>query len=203
MAIRLTIFTLTISTFFSCQAIIKYHMGFKDPDIEKEKDVLAVTEKNGINQSYFLKKEKIYDAYIGSFPKIYIFNKTGHQVIHYNCFEMIKESLNGLVDTIPEKLSPQPFRDKFVRETIQTKEENLLPVGNYDYEVFFYWSVWLGKFNIKKLQLAQKTIEEINQSSNQKVVLIPVNFDFIEESGWTEASVETEMKRLTDAQKKK
>ena len=73
----------------------------------------------------------------------------------------------------------------------------------YDFEVYFYWSVWMGKFNIKKLRTAQKTIEQINQSHAQKkIVLIPVNFDFIEEAGWTEPTVNAELRRITEANQK-
>ncbi|MBC7774097.1 MAG: hypothetical protein H7246_01560 [Phycisphaerae bacterium] len=202
MAIRFTFLALAIATLFSCQAIIRHHFGIKNPDIEKEKTVIKILEKNGIKNNHFVQKEKIDDAYIGSFPKIYIYDRNGYQVMLYNCYEMIEENLRALADTIPDKLSDERLRDLFVQETIQTEGNDLPSKGQYDYEVFFYWSVWLGKFNLKKLRTAQKSIDAINQASNKKLILIPVNFDFIEEAGWTEESAEAELKLVSAANKK-
>ncbi|MDO8366731.1 MAG: hypothetical protein Q7T20_08050, partial [Saprospiraceae bacterium] len=155
-----------------------------------------------IANSHFIKKQKIHDAYIGSFPKVFVYERNGYQVILPSCYEMIEDNLNGLVDTIPEELSAQPTRNKFVQENIDLKGIGLHPAGSYDYEVYFYWSAWLGKFNIKKLHTAQKTVDALNQGSNsKKIILIPVNFDFIEESGWTEQSFEVEMTRIMESQK--
>jgi len=202
MLTRFTIFVLAIATLSSCQTIMQHYLGIKNPDIEKEKTVNRLMEKKLIANSYFIKKDKIYDAYVGPFPKVYVFDKYGHQVILPNCYQLIEENIRGLVDTVPEKLSDQSFRDKFVQETIQIDGDSLPAAGTYDYEVYFYWSVWLGRFNIKKLQTAQKAIDSINKSQNhKKLVLIPINFDFIEESGWTEQSVESEMVRIMEANK--
>jgi hypothetical protein len=182
---------------------MRHYLGIKDPGIEKARTVSSLMAKNEIANAHFIKKEKIVDAYIGTFPKIMIYDKNGYQVMLPNCYEMIEENLYRLADTVSKELSPLPSRDKFVRETIQSDNTELYSEGKYDYEVFFYWSVWLGKFNIKKLRTAQNTIATINQIPNQKkLILIPVNFDFIEESGWTEMSVDTAMARVVEYQKK-
>lgn len=182
---------------------MRHYLGIKDPGIEKARTVSSLMVKNEIANAHFIKKEKIVDAYIGTFPKIMIYDKNGYQVMLPNCYEMIEENLYRLADTVSKELSPLPSRDKFVRETIQSDNTELYSEGKYDYEVFFYWSVWLGKFNIKKLRTAQNTIATINQIPNQKkLILIPVNFDFIEESGWTEMSVDTAMARIVEYQKK-
>lgn len=202
MTTRSILYLLAIATLVSCQTIIRYYLGIKQPDIEKKKTIANLIEKNKIINSHFLKKEKIHDAYIGSFPKVFVYDRNGYQVILPSCYEMIEENLKGLVDTIPEELSTQPTRDKFVQENIDLEGIGLHQAGSYDYEVYFYWSAWLGKFNIKKILTAQKTIDTLNQGSNhKKIILIPVNFDFIEESGWTEQSVEVEMTRIMESQK--
>jgi len=203
MLTRFTILFIAIATLFSCQTIMRHSLGIKNPEMEKEKTVNRLTEKKKIANAHFLKKEKVFDAYVGSLPKVYVFDKQGYQVIIPNCYELIQENIRGLLDTIPNKLSAQSFRDNFVQETIQIKGDSFHSVGTYDYEVFFYWSLWLGKFNIKKLLNAQKTVDALNQGSNsKKIILIPLNFDFIKESGWTEESVEAEMSRIIESQKK-
>jgi hypothetical protein len=195
---------LSIGLLSSCQIIMRHYLGIKDPGIEKARTVSSLMVKNEIANAHFIKKEKIVDAYIGTFPKIIIYDKNGYQVMLPNCYEMIEVNLYRLADTVSKELSPLPSRDKFVQETIQSDNTELYPEGKYDYEVFFYWSVWLGKFNIKKLRTAQNTIATINQIPNQKkLILIPVNFDFIEESGWTKMSVDTAMARIVEYQKKK
>ncbi len=204
MATRSLIFILAIGYLASCQTIMRLRFGIKDPGIEKTKTVVAFTAKNNISNSHFLKKEKIFDCYIGEFPKIYVFDKNGHKVVLPDCYEMIEENMYRLVDTIPDKISADITRDDFVKANINTVDKSLPSIGEHDYEVFFYWSVWLGKFNVKRLHIAQNTIDSINQSQHKKkIVLIPVNFDFIEESGWTEQSVEAEMTRISNAKKMK
>jgi len=204
MAARSLIFILAIGCLASCQTIMRRQLGIKDPRIEKTNTVVAFTAKNNISNSHFLKKEKISDSYIGEFPKIYVFDKNGYKVVLPNCYEMIEENLYRLVDTIPDKISADVTRDDFVKANINTADNSLPSIGAHDYEVYFYWSVWLGKFNVKRLHIAQNTIDSINQSQHKKsIVLIPVNFDFIEETGWTEKSVEAEMKRISNAKKMK
>ena len=204
MTTRLIILLLSVATFLSCQAIARRQLGIKDPKVEKQKTLDAFIEKNKIANGRFLKKEKIFDSYIGEFPKIYIFNKQGHQVLLPNCFQMIKENLYALVDTIPDKLSADSFRDKFVAETIEWNNNPVPGNQTYDYEIYFYWSIWLGKYNVQKLRTAQETIDAINKSQGQqKLVLTPLNFDFIEESGWTEQSMDAEIHRIAEFQKGK
>ncbi len=203
MKVRLILFAILISLLTSCQAIVMRYYGIKNPDIEKEKTVSNAMSKNKIDNAHRLKKDKVSSAYIGSLPKVYVFDKNGYQVMLPNCYEMVEENLYRLVDTIPDALSADSFRDQFVEENIQLTGDGLQEKEKYDFEVYFYWSVWMGKFNIKKLRTAQKTIEQINQSHAQKkIVLIPVNFDFIEEAGWTEPTVNAELRRITEANQK-
>jgi hypothetical protein len=174
-------------------------MGLKDPEIEKKETVNRIMEKHGIYNSMFLKENRIYEAYIGNLPKLYIFNKNGDQVLLPNCWEVLQENLYKLIDTIPDKTSAVIQRDSFIQNYIQMDNESKHKIGNYNFQVYFYWSAWLGKGNLKKLKNAQKTIELINQKQKNQIVLIPVNFDFIKESGWTEESIEQEFRRVKEA----
>ncbi len=159
---------LAVGTLFSCQTIIRHQLGIKNPAIEKAKTVINLTAKQEIANSHFIKKEKMVDAYVGSFPKIFIYDKNGYQVYLPKCYEIIEENLYKLIDSIPDKLSQVPMRDQFIQETILTDEKSILYSTPYDYEVYIYWSVWLGKFNYKKLRNAQNTVAAINQIPNQK-----------------------------------
>lgn len=203
MSIYKTLLFLVIGMLFSCQTILRHQLGIKSPEIEKARTVTNLMAKHEILNSHFVKKEQVPEAFIGHFPKVFIYDKNGYQVYLPKCYEIIEENLYKLVDSIPDKLSETPTRDKFIQETIQTDEKSLFLTTQYDYEVYIYWSVWLGKFNLKKLRNAQKTVAAINQSPNQKkIILIPVNFDFIEEDGWTEETVEAALKSVNERKNK-
>jgi hypothetical protein len=105
MKVRLILFAILISFLASCQAIVMRYYGIKNPDIEKEKTVTNAMSKNKIDNAHHLKKDKVSSAYIGAFPKVYVFDKDGYQVMLPNCYEMVEENLHKLVDTIPDALS--------------------------------------------------------------------------------------------------
>lgn len=172
--------------------------GIKDPSIEKKEKVQKFALEKNVGEFYFLNREKILDAYIGAFPKVYIFNKNGDLVIRPNCYEMVEENLIGLMDTIPEKISLEMGREVFIKDHVSQLASNLEAFDQHDYAVFFYWSVWLGDFNAKKLRSAKKVVDMLNQKNNRSaILLIPINFDFLEESGWTKEEVENGFRAIS------
>lgn len=175
--------------------------GIKDPAIEKIEKVEKFALEKNVGDFCFINRDKVLDAYVGAFPKVYIFNQNGDWVIRPNCYEMIEENLIGLMDTIPEITSTEINRAVFVNEHVSQLASSLEELDKHDYTVFFYWAVWLGDFNAKKIRSARKTVEMLNQKNNRAAIkLIPVNFDFLEESGWTQEEVESGFRSIKSNQ---
>lgn len=201
---RFTILAITLfmTTMCSCQLFLRQRFGIKKPEIEQKQSVTAFIQKNQLRNVRFLKPGKIKDAYLGQFPKIYAFDKSGKQVLLQNCYEMVEANLYNLVDSIPNHFSEQMNRKEFIESNLQPHEHSSQDLADADYEVYFFWSVWLGKFNVQKLQLAQNTVETINTKyGSTRLSLVPVNFDFIREDGWTKASFRGALKEISAAQK--
>jgi len=175
--------------------------GIKDPAIEKREKVEKFALDKKIGDFYFLNSDQILESYKGAFPKVFIFNKDGELVIRHNCYELIEENLVGLLDSIPEKTSSDMNRQLFLNENVSQLASDINGFDEYDYTVFFYWSVWLGDFNVKKMKTAKRVTDLLNQKNNRTaIMLVPINFDFIEDSGWTKEEVENGLRAVLKKQ---
>lgn len=79
---------------------------------------------------------------------------------------------------------------------LQAKQPITINFAENDYTMLFYWSIWLGTYNSKKLVEAQTAIQAINREGKAKIKLQPINFDCLEEWHWADAQYDAFWKTI-------
>lgn len=175
----------------SCSQITGFVFGVSQPKVEKLSNCIDFIREKGISdKTLFSPPTEIEKVFLrGNFPIIYVLNNKGQQIHKPDCYQVVSKVMYELADSVGIAVS-----DSLLGQTLNAigfTDEKQQPVtinfAENDYTVLFYWSIWLGTYNSKKLVEAQTAIQAINQEGKVKIKLQPINFDFLEEWYWTDA----------------
>jgi hypothetical protein len=187
--------TLLLAT---CTPVAKMIYGIKKPDIENEQSVKAKALKFGLDttnivtvtSAAFLKtlnQHGIPDAGIYDANGKYIEYRASDTACNAGLFKFIPELSRDKNYNRPDSLSLagefKKFRDLKGRE--------LKTVGEADFYVLLYWSVWTGKLNTDHVKVWE---DAARNNKSCKIEVIKVNLDIQEY--WDKAEREKYRKAL-------
>lgn len=188
--------TLTIN---SCNFLIQWYMGVKQPTILKYQKVKQFADKHKIPiDTTLVVSDTSYISYLFSNQSFsaddlfHIITKEQRAIDVSKCLEgmaMVTYALYDSTESFVQLDTNLAVQFQQIAQTIQ-KEKVPLNFTSHEYTILFFWTTWLGKLSYQKIAEIKQVIAEKEHLYPNRVQLIPINFDFIQEQGWTRERLE-------------
>lgn len=189
--IRLIALVIIINLLPGCNRIMLALQGAHHPRIESKESVIVAANKYNIDTGnlYFISDSAIYSKIyndIDQLPWIRFFNTDGYEItVQYStdCSNEIHNSIDSLCYWTSYNIDSTKTLTEALKGTIDINE--LLfknkSVEVYDIYAVIYWTVFIGKLNIKHTEVWERKISSFD-NLNSKVYML--NCDYLRE--WDE-----------------